>query len=45
MKGLTKQIEFGKTGEVKAGSVFIFEVTPEGEFNQVAEVIGKKILK
>jgi len=45
LKGITKQIEFGKTGEVKAGSVFVFDVTPEGEFNQVAEVVGKKIVK
>ena len=45
MKGLTKQIEFGKTGEVKAGSIFIFEVTPEGGLKQVAKITGKKIVK
>ncbi len=44
-KGITKQIQFDKTGEVKAGSIFVFEVTPEGGLKQVAQIKGKKIVK
>ena len=43
--GLTKTIQFDRTGEVKAGAVFVFRVDDQGNFVPTAEVRNGKLVK
>ena len=43
VKGVTKDISFDKTGEIKGSPVFVFQISPEGGYNQVAQVVDGKL--